>query len=401
MRTLDLAKNHAPELVALRRELHQIPEIGLHLPLTQKLVLEALDGLDLEVTTGEALSSVVAVLRGTAPSGEDRQVVLLRGDMDALPVTEEVDVPYRSRHEGQMHACGHDLHTAALVGAARILSELRDELAGDVVFMFQPAEEGPGGAAPMIAEGLLEIAGRPVDAAYALHVTSSEYPLGQWFARPREMMAAVDRVSIRMRGAGGHGSQPHRAMDPVPALCEVVLALQTMVTRSFDAFDSVVLTVGKIAAGTADNIIPDTARLEATLRTFSAETRETAVAAIARVANGVASAHGLTAEVGFSESYPATINDDAEYALAVETVADMFGADRFSEMPRPEMGSEDMSFVMEKVPGAYVFISACPAEDHEAAPDNHSPRAAFDDSVVPDAAAWLAEVAVRRLRRGR
>jgi hippurate hydrolase len=174
-----------------------------------------------------------------------------------------------------------------------------------------------------------------------------------------------------------------------------------MVTRSFDAFDSVVLTVGKIAAGTADNIIPDTAELEATLRTFSSETRETAVAAIARVANGVASAHGLTAEVGFSESYPATVNDDAEYALAVETVADMFGEDRFSEMPRPEMGSEDMSFVMEKVPGAYVFISACPAEDYEAAPDNHSPRAAFDDSVVPDAAAWLAEVAVRRLRRGR
>ena len=398
MRTLDLAQTHAPELIALRRELHQIPEIGLHLPLTQKLVLEALAGLDLEVTTGEALSSVVAVLRGTAPSSGDRQVVLLRGDMDALPVTEEVDVAYRSRHEGQMHACGHDLHTAALVGAARILSEMRDELAGDVVLMFQPAEEGPGGAEPMIAEGLLEAAGRPVDAAYALHVTSSEYPLGQWFARPREMMAAVDRVSIRMRGAGGHGSQPHRAMDPVPALCEVVLALQTMVTRSFDAFDSVVLTVGKIAAGTADNIIPDTADLEATLRTFSSETRETAVAAIARVANGVASAHGLTAEVGFSESYPATVNDDAEYALAVETVADLFGEDRFSEMPKPEMGSEDMAFVMEKVPGAYVFISACPAEDYEAAPDNHSPRAAFDDSVVPDAAAWLAEVAVRRLR---
>ena len=399
MRTLDLAQTHAPELIALRRELHQIPEIGLHLPLTQKLVLEALAGLDLEVTTGEALSSVVAVLRGNAPSDGDRQVVLLRGDMDALPVNEEVDVPYRSRHEGQMHACGHDLHTAALVGAARILSEMRDELAGDVVLMFQPAEEGPGGAEPMIAEGLLEAAGRPVDAAYALHVTSSEYPLGQWFARPREMMAAVDRVSIRMRGAGGHGSQPHRAMDPVPALCEVVLALQTIVTRSFDAFDSVVLTVGKIAAGTADNIIPDTAELEATLRTFSSETRETAVTAIARVANGVASAHGLTAEVGFSESYPATVNDDAEYALAVETVADLFGEDRFSEMPRPEMGSEDMAFVMEKVPGAYVFISACPAEDYEAAPDNHSPRAAFDDSVVPDAAAWLAEVAVRRLRR--
>jgi amidohydrolase len=399
MRTLDLARKHAPDLVSLRRELHQVPELGLDLPVTQRMVLQALEGLDLEVTTGRSLSSVVAVLRGgAAPTGE-APVVLLRGDMDGLPVTEEVDVPYRSRHEGQMHACGHDLHVAALVGAARILSEMRGELAGDVVFMFQPGEEGPGGAEPMIAEGLLEAAGRPVEAAYALHVASSEYPLGQWFAKPREMMSAVDRVYIRVRGAGGHGSQPHRALDPVPVLCEVVMALQTMVTRTFDAFDSVVLTVGRITAGTKDNIIPDYADLAASLRTFSPETRETAVAAIERVANGVAAAHGLTAEVEFSESYPATVNDDDEYALAVDTVVDMFGEERFREMPNPEMGSEDMSFVMERVPGAYLFISACPVEDYESAPDNHSPLAAFDDSVLGDCAAWLAEIALRRLDR--
>ena len=399
MRTLELATRHAPHLVALRRSLHEVPEIGLHLPVTQRMVLDALEGLGLEVTTGRSLSSVVAVLRGAAVAPGEGPVVLLRGDMDGLPVTEDLDVPYRSRHDGQMHACGHDLHTAALVGAARILSEMREELAGDVVFMFQPAEEGPGGAEPMIAEGLLEAAGRPVDAAYALHVTSSEYPLGQWFAKPGAMMAAVDAVSIEVRGNGGHGSEPHRALDPVPALCEMVLALQVMVTRTFDAFDSVVLTVGRISAGTKDNIIPDTAELVATLRTFSPETHEKAVAAIERVAAGVASAHGLTVEVGFSESYPATVNDDDEYAFAVQTVVDMFGEDRFTEMPHPEMGSEDMSFVMEKVPGAYLFISACPVEDYKSAPDNHSPRAAFDDSVVPDAAAWLAEVARRRLAR--
>jgi hippurate hydrolase len=400
MRTRELAAEQAAHLVALRRALHEVPEIGLHLPVTQKMVLEALDGLGLEVTTGRSLSSVVAVLRGGAAPAGQGPVVLLRGDMDGLPMSEEVDVSYRSRHEGQMHACGHDLHTAALVGAARILSQLREELAGDVVFMFQPAEEGPGGAEPMIAEGLLDAAGRPVDAAYALHVASSQYPLGQWFSRPRGMMAAVDTVSIRLRGAGGHGSEPHRALDPVPALCEVVLALQSMVTRTFDAFDSVVLTVGRISAGTKDNIIPETADLLATLRTFSKETRETAVAAIERVANGVASAHGLTAEVCFSESYPATVNDDDEYGLAVQTVVDLFGEDRFSEMPHPEMGSEDMAFVMERVPGAYLMVSACPVEDYESAPDNHSPRAAFDDSVVPDAAAWLSEVALRRLRHG-
>lgn len=397
MRTTDIAAKLAEDLIALRRELHMVPELGLDLPVTQRMVLDALQGLDLEVSTGKGLSSVVAVVRGGAEGAGEGPVVLLRGDMDGLPVTEEVDLPYRSVHEGQMHACGHDLHTAALVGAARILSEIRDELAGDVVLMFQPAEEGPGGAEPMIAEGLLDAAGRPVDAAFALHVTSSEYPLGQWFARPGELMAAVDRVRIEVRGEGGHGSEPQRALDPVPVLCETVLALQTMVTRSFSAFDSVVLTVGRIAAGTKDNIIPDTAELAATLRTFSPETREKAVAAIERVAHGVAAAHGMTVEVGFSESYPATVNDDEEYALAVEVVADLFGAERYSEMPHPEMGSEDMSFVMERVPGAYVFVSACPEEDYRTAPDNHSPRAVFDDSVVPDAAAWLAEVARRRL----
>ncbi|HEU4514331.1 MAG TPA: M20 family metallopeptidase [Nocardioidaceae bacterium] len=397
MRTTDIAAKLAEDLIALRRALHRVPEIGLDLPVTQRMVLDALDGLDLEVTTGEGLSSVVAVVRGGAQGAGDGPVVLLRGDMDGLPVTEDVDLPYRSEIAGHMHACGHDLHTAALVGAARILSELRDELAGDVVLMFQPAEEGPGGAEPMIAEGLLDAAGRPVDAAFALHVTSSQYPLGQWFARPRELMAAVDRVRIVVRGEGGHGSEPHRALDPVPVLCETVLALQTMLTRGFSAFDSVVLTVGCISAGTKDNIIPDTAELAATLRTFSRGTRDKAVAAVERVAAGVAAAHGMTAEVAFSESYPATVNDEAEYELAVDVVADLFGADRYSEMPHPEMGSEDMSFVLERVPGAYLFVSACPAEDYESAADNHSPRAVFDDSVVPDAAAWLAEVARRRL----
>lgn len=400
MRTLELAQEMAPDLVALRRDLHRNPEIGLDLPDTQRRVLEALEGLDLEVTTGSGLSSVVAVLRGGAPGADRGPVVLLRGDMDALPVLEEADVDYRSERQGTMHACGHDLHVAGLVGAARILCAMRDELAGDVVLMFQPGEEGPGGAEPMIEEGLLEVAGRPVDAAYAVHVTSAQHPLGQWFARPRELMASADTVSIKVTGAGGHGSEPHRALDPVPVLCEIVLALQTMVTRTFDAFDSVVLTVGRITAGTKDNIIPDHGDLAATLRTFSAETRATAVAAIERVAHGVAAAHGMTAEVGFSESYPATVNDEAEYAVALEAVTALFGAERYTEMPNPEMGSEDMSFVMERVPGAYLFVSACPAEDFDAAPDNHSPRAVFDDVVVPDQAAWLAEVALRRLARG-
>ncbi|MGB3761735.1 MAG: M20 family metallopeptidase [Ornithinimicrobium sp.] len=399
-RTLDLAHAMSEELRSLRRDLHQIPEIGLDLPLTQARLLAELKGLDLEITTGQGLSSVVGVLRGHKDRGAhdaaSRPVVLLRGDMDGLPVTEEVDVPYVSRHAGQMHACGHDLHMAAMVGAARILHAQRDDLEGDVVLMFQPAEEGPGGAKPMLAEGLLDAAGRRVDAAYALHVFSSELPLGQWSAKPGALMAGADTVQITVTGRGGHGSTPHRAADPVPVICEIVLALQTMVTRTFDAFDSVVLTVGRVSAGTKDNIIPDSAELAATLRTFDPVIRATATAAIERVAAGVSAAHGMTASVTFSEGYPATINDEAEYALAAEVTTDLFGAERHTLRPLPEMGSEDMSFVMNEVPGAYFFLSACAEEDFENAPDNHSPRAAFDDSVLPDAAAWLAAVALRR-----
>lgn len=393
--SLDLARQMAGDLIGLRRDLHRIPEIGLHLPLTQQRVLAALEGLDLEITTGRGLSSVVAVLRGR-PGGP---VVLLRGDMDGLPVSEEVPVDYASQHDGAMHACGHDLHMASLVGAARILHARRDELAGDVVLMFQPAEEGPGGAEPMLHEGLLEVAGRRVDAAYALHVFSSEIPLGQWESRPRELMAGADTVDITVTGAGGHGSAPHRALDPVPVLCEVVLALQTMVTRTFDVFDPVVLTVGRIAAGTKDNIIGDTAELSATLRTFSMEQRELAHRSIRRVASGVSAAHGMTCTVGFGEGYPATVNDDAELAFGRDVVTRLFGSGSYQERERPEMGSEDMSFVMNEVPGAYLFLGACPeGVDPQDAPDNHSPRAAFDDSVVPDGAAWLAEVALQRCR---
>ena len=398
MRTLDIASTIGPELVALRRELHQVPELGLDLPLTQRAVLAALDGLDLEVTVGEQLSSVVAVLRGRGGDlvGKDRPVVLLRGDMDALPVTEDLDLDYVSRHPGLMHACGHDLHVAGLVGAARILHELRDELEGDVVLMFQPGEEGPGGAEPMIAEGLLEAAGRRVDAAYALHVFSSEYPLGQWFGRPGPLMAAADEVYVRIVGAGGHGSQPFRAKDPIPVACEIVLALQTMVTRQFDVFDPVVITVGKFVGGTKDNIIPDDAVFEATVRSLSPEARKAVSEKITVLAEQLASAHGLTAEVEHLPGYPVTVNDEDEYAFAKDTIIDLFGAERYSHQRDPEMGAEDFSFVGELVPSAYVNLSACPATDHESAPDNHSPRADFDDSVVPDAAALLAELALRR-----
>ncbi|HEY7484253.1 MAG TPA: M20 family metallopeptidase [Streptosporangiaceae bacterium] len=382
------------DLVRLRRELHREPEIGLDLPRTQEKVLAALDGLPLEIAKGSALSSVTAVLRGGRPG----PTVLLRGDMDALPVTERSGVAYPSRLAGQMHACGHDLHTAILVGAARLLSARRDELAGNVVFMFQPGEEGCRGAEYMIDEGVLEAAGERPVAAYGLHVLSSVLPRGWFAARSGPMMAASDRVDVTVRGAGGHASQPHRAKDPIPAACEMVLALQTFVTRTFDIFDAVVLTVGSIHGGTTDNVIPDEVTFAATIRSFSEASKARAKDGLVEVVRGIAAAHGLTVETEFAMGYPVTVNDDVETGFVEERVVELFGVDRFVRMPNPLTGAEDFSYVLNEVPGTFVFLGACPSDrDLATAPFNHSPEAAFDDDVLPSGAALLADLALHRL----
>jgi amidohydrolase len=385
------------ELTELRRSIHAEPEIGLDLPRTQRKVLEALDGLPLEVSTGKQLTSVTAVLRGGRPG----RTVLLRGDMDALPVTERSGVPYASRVDGAMHACGHDLHTAMLAGAARLLSARQAELAGNVIFMFQPGEEGPGGARIMVEEGVLGAAGERPVAAYALHVVSSILPYGLFGARPGTIMAASDTLEVTVRGRGGHGSQPHKAADPIPAACEIVLALQTMVTRRFDVFDPVVLTVGTFHAGTADNVIGDEARFVATVRTFSAAARAAARDAAPELARQVAAAHGLTADAEYVDGYPVTVNDTAEIGFAARTISDVLGADRYLTAPNPVTGSEDFSYVLEQVPGAFVFLGACPPDaDLGTAAFNHSAEAVFDDSVLPDGTAVYAELALRRLAAG-
>jgi amidohydrolase len=380
------------DLVRLRRALHGEPELDLDLPRTQEKVLAALDGLPLETTTGAALSSVTAVRRGSSPG----PAVLLRADMDALPLTERSDAPYASRFEGRMHACGHDLHTAMLVGAARLLAGV--DFAGSVVFMFQPGEEGAAGAARMIEEGVLDAAGtRPV-AAYGLHVVSSLLPRGLFATRRGPLMAAADELHITVRGAGGHGSQPHLARDPIPAACEMVTALQTFVTRSFDTRDPVVVTVGSFHAGTKANIIPDEARFDLTIRSFSRESHAMAGAGVRRVLDGIAAAHGVTVDVHVEMGYPVTVNDDAEAEHAAGAIRDLFGAERFAWMPGPIGAAEDFSFVLDQVPGAFVFLGACPpGRDPATAPFNHAPDAAFDDAVLADGALLLAELALRRL----
>ena len=391
----------APEITNFRHVMHQDPEIGLDLPRTQAKVLQALDGLGLEVTTGQGCTSVTAVLRGTggdSSSDAPNPVVLLRGDMDALPLQEKSGLDFASRNEGVMHACGHDLHTAMLVGAARVLSNNRDRLAGDVVFMFQPGEEGWDGADVMIKEGVLEAAGRRVDVAYALHVYSAGIPHGVFATKPGVFMSASDGLFVTVRGAGGHGSAPHNAKDPVQAVAEMVTALQVMVTRGFDMFDPMVITVGRLQAGSQRNIIPETASFEATVRTFSQESRQKLQELLPRVLNGIAASHGVEADIEYRSEYPATVNDVEETETAEKWIREVFGSERALRITNPMSGSEDFSRVLAEVPGAYINLGAVDAGvDDQRAAFNHSPLAVFDDSVLADGTTLYAELATRRL----
>ncbi len=439
-----------PQLAELRHALHRTPEIGVCLPRTQALVLDALAPLGLEVATGTALDSVVAVLRGGRPG----PAVLLRGDMDALPVTEATGEPFTSENAGVMHACGHDLHVAGLVGAARLLAARRDEVPGSVVFMFQPGEEGDGGAELMIAEGVLDAAGERVVAGYGLHVRASLLPAGEIASRPGPLLAAADRVRVTIHGRGGHGSTPWFAADPVPVAAEIVLALQAMTTRQFDVFDPVVVTVGVLQAGTASNVIGDEAHLDATVRTLSVAHRAAVEERIRRLIDGIAAAHGMTAAVEWLPGYPPTINDAAEVERLVRVVGALYpeaneereGRDprgghhlregrhlpgghdlpdergrlrgtvapgavdpapappvpgRYADERYPVLGAEDFSYVLEQVPGAFFWLGATPPGlDPATAPYNHSAAARFSDDALAVGPAVLAALALDRLSEG-
>ena len=384
------------DLVQLRRALHREPELGLALPRTQEKVLTALDGTGIELSQGSALSSVTGVIRGRGGPG---RTVLLRGDMDALPVPEQTGLDFGSTN-GLMHACGHDLHTAMLVGAAQLLAAQADTLPGEVVLMFQPGEEGHDGARLMLDEGVLGAGSAPVSAAFALHVTPALLPGGFVASRPGPMLSASDTLVVTVRGAGGHASVPHRAVDPIPAACEMVTALQTMVTRRFDVFDPVVLTVGTFHAGTQHNVIPDTATFEASLRSFSTAARDRVVEEAVRLCEHVARAHGLEVDARIEAlRYPVTVNDRGEQAIVADLVREVFGEHRHIDLPNPSTGSEDFSLVLEAVPGSMAFLGACPpGVDPSKAAYNHSPEAVFDDGVLADGAALLAEWAVRAVR---
>ena len=376
---LEDARELHPDLVRLRHDLHRVPELGLQLPRTQERVLEAIADLPLETTLGKGLTSIGAVLRGTAPvdpaaNGGRRPAVLLRADMDALPVQEETGVDFTSQVDGLMHACGHDLHTSMLAGAARLLSERRDSLAGDVVFMFQPAEELLAGAPLMIEEGILDLAGRRVDSAFGMHVFSSGGSTGRFLTRSGVMMSAADALFVTVLGRGGHGSQPHTAKDPVPVMAEMITGLQAMVARQFDAHDPVVVSVGMVKAGEAINVIPDTAEFGASLRMYSDASRERMQAAVPRLLKGIAAAHGLDVDVNYVVGGRVLVNDDGHTSFAEREITDLFGDDRHAALATPLGGSEDFADVLAQVPGAFINLDATPLTG-DAGEFNHSPRA--------------------------
>ncbi len=384
-----------PMVVALRRAIHQHPEQGLHLPETTRKAREALEGLDLEFSEGPSTSGLIATLRGA----QQGPTILLRGDMDALPMPEDTDLPFKSQVEGSMHACGHDAHTAMLVGAAHLLHRHREHLNGTVKFMFQPGEEGHHGAREMIRDGLLDIAPVP-QAAFAIHI-SPNVPLGMIASRPGPLLAAADKIEIAIKGKGGHASAPHLALDPVPAACEIVLALQHFVTRRIDAFDPVILTVTQLDAGSAINVIPEAVRLRGTLRSFSAKSRAAAHEGLRRVAQGIAQAHGLEASVEIEQGYNVTRNDAAFTDFAERVTNDLFGQGHYLPLPAPIMGAEDFSYVLERMPGCMMFLGVTPeGQTHDHAHACHSNRMTINEDAMAMGVALHCAIADRFLRDG-
>ncbi len=382
-----------PELITLRRTIHAEPELGLHNPKTTAKIKAALAGLPLTIKEGPSTTGLVATLAGP----ENGRTVLLRGDMDALPLKEDTGLDFASDIEGAMHACGHDTHVAMLVGAAKLLCARRDQLAGSVQFMFQPGEEGHHGARFMLDDGLI----RPLpDAAFALHIMPNA-PHGVFSGRAGPLLASADKIRIWVTGRGGHASMPHGALDPVPIACEIVLAMQTFVTRQVSVFDPAVVTIGQIEAGTTDNIIPETAYMFGTIRTLSPQMRAHMQSGLEGLAMGIAAAHGAIARVEFTQGFPVTICDGRAVAFGERVATYMFGAENWQTLDHPIMGAEDFAYVLEKVPGAMFFLGGAHEGDNwHACCGLHSNRMVLDEKVMARGAALHAGLAERFLAEG-
>ena len=392
---LAAARSILPDLLPIRRAIHRRPELGLDLPETQRLIAMELGKLGLEPKLGKGLSSVTA----TIGDGKPGRTVVLRADMDALPLTEETGLEFASEIDGRMHACGHDTHVTMLLGAARLLVERfrRDptSLAGPVRLMFQPGEEGWFGAKVMLDECFLVDLSADNARAFAIHI-SALFPSGEVHSRPGTLLASADNIAITVRGSGGHASMPHNARDPIPVAAEIITALQVAITRSLDAFDPVVLTIAHLTAGTTTNIIPETALLEGTFRTVSDKRRAAMPELIRRVVSGVAAAHDVEADVVFKPLYPVTVNDARVFDAVQEIARFVVGAADVHEMAAPIMGAEDWSYVLQRIPGVMVDLGGRP-RDRELAgyPMNHSNLVVFDEDAMAAGVALYVAVAER------
>lgn len=391
------AESEFDGVVELRRAIHADPETGLDCRRTTGKIKAALDGLPLEYREGPSTSGLVAILRG-----EGERSVLLRGDMDALPMEEETGLPFASRNQGAMHACGHDAHTAMLVGAVRALCARRESLQGTIAFMFQPGEEGYHGARFMMDDGLIDDVhhGRRPDAAFALHVWPT-MKRGAVIGRTGAMLASADTLMATIRGKGGHGAMPHDSLDPIPVACEIVSALQTMVARTVPVTDPAVLSITQIRAGSSHNVVPSSAELIGTLRTRSEERRAAMQQAFGRLVEHVAAAHGLTAEARIDQGYPVTMNDPRAIDLVHRIAVEMGGEEAWIELEAPTMGAEDFGYVLREIPGAMAFLGAAPeGGDPAASAPLHNTRMMIDEGVMAKGVALHCAFAETFLARG-
>jgi amidohydrolase len=374
-----------PELVEARRRIHMYPELAFNEEKTAELVAGYLRSLGVETTTGIAKTGVVGLIRGACEGA----TVALRADMDALPVTEENDCGYKSRVPDAMHACGHDVHVACLLGAAKVLSKIKDKLKGNVKLIFQPAEEGVGGALPMIKEGVLE--NPHVDACAALHVWP-DMPAGKAAVHYGTIYSARDSFEIAIKGKGGHGAMPHLAVDPIITGALVVNALYSLVNKKINALNPVVLSICTFNAGTCENIIPDKALITGTVRTVDDETKEKIPAVMEKIIAGVTEGSGTGYEFDFREGYPATINDDRITDIIVDSASKIIGADNVQICRRPIMVSEDFSFFSRSVPGTY-FRLGCADNESGVSHPLHSPKFNVDEKCIITGAGILAQFA--------
>ena len=382
MPVLNRIADFAPEMSAWRRHFHRNPELKFACHQTAAFVAERLRefGVD-EIHEGIAETGIVAIIEGQG----DGPTIGLRADMDALPITETTGLDYASANPGVMHACGHDGHTAMLLGAAKYLAETR-RFRGRVALIFQPAEEDGGGGQVMVQEGILDRFG--IGEVYALHNTP-QAPLGRFVTTPGPIMAAVDTAWVTLTGRGGHGAYPHECIDPVPAAVSIASALQTIVSRNLNPLKEAVVSVTEIHAGTASNIIPETARLTATIRSFDPDVRNLLKRRFHEIVEGIAAAHNVSAEVDYDWGYPATVNDDGKTRFAVDVAREVSGEAGVVDDAGREMGAEDFSYLLEARPGCYLFLG-----QGDGAGLHHSAYN-FNDEAAPFGASFFARLVER------